>query len=614
MPSRFVHQMPFGAEIVGGDAVRFRLWAPSQSEMTLVLEGPHPSDYPMRAIGDGWFELTLSDAGPGSLYRYRLQGGLAVPDPASRFQPNDVHGPSQVIDPTVYAWNHPQWIGRPWEDTVLYELHVGCFSDEGSFDGVRRRLDHFTRLGITAIELMPIADFEGTRNWGYDGVLPFAPDSAYGAPDNLKRLVDEAHARELMVFLDVVYNHFGPSGNYLSQYAARFFTERHHTPWGPGINFEDQNSRAVRDFFVHNALYWLDEYRVDGLRFDAVHAILDDSDRHILNEIAAEVRRHVGPARHVHLVLENDDNVTRFLTRGVDRSPQFYDAQWNDDFHHAAHVIATGERAGYYRDYADDPVAAFGRALSEGFVYQGEPSAHRGGKARGEPSAHLPPTAFVSFLQNHDQIGNRACGERLTALADARAVRALQAILMLSPQIPFIFMGEEWGTRRPFLYFCDFHDDLADAVREGRRREFEHDPAFKDPVACQRIPDPNAVTTYERSRLDWNEADSDAGRNETAFVRALLDVRRCRIVPLLYEGIDAKARHTERQSGIVAVQWTFGDRRLDLIANLGRDEVNGLGWNLSGEPIFAIPAHICDGPRLERLPPWSVVFTIGAPQ
>jgi malto-oligosyltrehalose trehalohydrolase len=616
VPSRFEHQMPYGAQIVGGDAVRFRLWAPAQPEIIVILDGPRRSERAMQSLGDGWFELTVDDGSvvPGSLYRYKLPGGLEVPDPASRFQPSDVHGPSQVVDPTAYAWRHPHWTGRPWEETVLYELHVGCFSEEGSFDAVRRKLDHFSRLGITAIELMPIADFEGTRNWGYDGVLPFAPDSAYGAPDDLKRLIDEAHARELMVVLDVVYNHFGPSGNYLSHYATRFFTEHHHTPWGPGINYDDQDSRAVRDFFVHNALFWLDEYRMDGLRFDAVHAILDDSDRHILDEIATEVRSRVDPARHVHLVLENDDNAAHFLTPAADRSARLYDAQWNDDFHHAAHVIATGEHAGYYRDYAADPVAAFGRALAEGFVYQGEPSAYRGGKRRGESSAHLPPTAFVSFLQNHDQIGNRACGERLTALADPEIVRALQAILMLSPEIPLVFMGEEWGTRRPFLFFCDFQDELADAVRDGRRREFEHDPAFKDPAACARIPDPNALETFERSRLDWSEADGSVGREETAFLRTLLDVRRRRVVPLLREVVDAMARHTERPGGVVAVQWTLGGRRVDLIANLGREEARDLGWNLPGEPIFAIPADVCDGPRLDRLPPWSVVFTVGTLQ
>jgi maltooligosyltrehalose trehalohydrolase len=616
VPSRFVHQMPYGAQVVGGNAVRFRLWAPSQPEMTVVLDGARRSERPMQPMGDGWFELTVADgsAGPGTLYRYRLPGGLEIPDPASRFQPNDVHGPSQVVDPTAYAWRNADWTGRPWEDTVLYELHVGGFSEDGTFDGVRQRLDHFARLGITAIELMPIGEFEGTRNWGYDGVLPFAPDSAYGAPDDLKRLIDEAHARELMVFLDVVYNHFGPTGNYLSHYASRFFTERHHTPWGPGINFDDEDSRVVREFFIHNSLYWLDEYRIDGLRFDAVHAILDDSNGHILDELATEVRARIDHGRQVHLVLENDDNASRFLPRRADGRPRLYDAQWNDDFHHAAHVIATGENHGYYRDYAADPVAAFGRALAEGFVYQGEASEHRGGSRRGEPTTGLPPTAFVSFLQNHDQIGNRAYGERLTALADPRAVRALQAILMLSPQIPLIFMGEEWGTRRPFLFFCDFRDDLADSVREGRRREFAHNPAFKDPEARRSIPDPNAVETYLRSRLDWSGADTDAGRAEMTFLRTLLDVRSRRVVPLLHDTAKTSARHVERPNGVLSVRWNLGGRQLDLIANLGHAEADGLDWTLPGEPIFAIPGDICDGPRLERLPPWSVVFTVGTPQ
>jgi maltooligosyltrehalose trehalohydrolase len=614
VPSRFVHEMPYGTQILDDGAVRFRLWAPSQSAITVVVDGAQRSERPMRPAGDGWFELTVSDGsvGPGSLYRYRLADGLEVPDPASRFQPRDVHGPSQVIDPTGYAWKNAEWTGRPWEDTVFYELHVGCFSEDGNFDGVRRRLDHFTRLGFTAIELMPISDFEGARNWGYDGVLPFAPDSTYGAPDDLKRRIDEAHTRGLMIFLDVVYNHFGPSGNYLSHYASHFFTERHRTPWGPAINFDDRGNRHVREFFIHNALFWLDEYRVDGLRLDAVHTILDDSNRHILDELATEVRARVDDRRHVHLVLENDDNAARLLKRRRDGSPALFDAQWNDDFHHAAHVIATGERDGYYRDYADDPRAAFGRVLAEGFAYQGEPSSHRAGRRRGEPSAELPPTAFVSFLQNHDQIGNRAYGERLAALADPRAIRALQTILMLSPQIPLVFMGDEWGTRRPFLFFCDFGEDLADAVREGRRREFEHDPAFQG--SASEIPDPNALTTFLRSRLDWTEAESDAGREEMEFVRALLDVRHRRVVPLLRGVRNTAARRVERPGSILDVQWSLGGHRLELLANLGDGEIGGIGWELGGEPIFAVPGDVCDGPRLDRLPPWSVVFAVGSLQ
>ncbi|MGE5539713.1 MAG: malto-oligosyltrehalose trehalohydrolase [Gemmatimonas sp.] len=603
--------MPFGAELVGPNTVRFRIWAPSQSAMTLVVGDGARDQRAMEAVGDGWFELTLSEGvGAGTLYRYRLGNGTEVPDPASRFQPRDVHGPSQIVDPAAFAWRNGAWSGRRWEDTVLYELHVGCFSDEGTFDGVRRRLDHFARLGVSAIELMPLADFEGARNWGYDGVLPFAPDASYGPPDTLKRLIDEAHERELMVFLDVVYNHFGPTGNYLSQYAAQFFTERHHTPWGAAINFDDVGSRSVRDLFVHNALYWINEYRFDGLRFDAVHAILDDGNRHILDEIATEVRSRVDSGRHVHLVLENDDNVARFLDRTSGGRPRFYDAQWNDDFHHCAHVIATGEQEGYYADYATNPVASFGRVLTEGFAYQGEPSHHRGGRPRGEPSAHLPPTAFVSFLQNHDQIGNRAFGERLTTLAEPPCVRALQAIHMLAPEIPLLFMGEEWASRRPFLFFCDFADELADAVRDGRRREFERFPAFRDPAARDRIPDPNAASTFEESRLDWARLDSDEGRADVDFMRSLIDVRARRIAPLLNGAARPGTRHAVLPGGALAVEWPLAGRgTLHLVANLASAEAH-VDWRLPGEPIFAIPAGIGEGDRVRTMPPWSVLFAI----
>ena len=345
---------------------------------------------------------------------------------------------------------------------MIYQLHVGTFSEEGTFDGVRRRLGYLADLGVTAIQLMPIADFSGTRNWGYDGVLPFAPDRAYGSPEALKLLIDEAHGHGLQVFLDVVYNHFGPDGNYLHSYAPDMFRHDVPTPWGDAI---DYRKRVVRDFVVNNVLLWLEEYRVDGLRFDAVQAIVDDTEPHLLEEIAHSVRHRFGRHRYVHLVLENEENQASLLER-EDGTPTLYNAQWNDDFHHAAHVALTGEDEAYYKDYADAPVERLGKALAEGFVYQGENMPYRGSE-RGEPSAHLPPTAFVNFLQNHDQIGNRAFGDRLSDLAPAGAVEAMTCLLLLSPSIPMLFMGEEWGTKRPFRFFTDFHDELADAVREG---------------------------------------------------------------------------------------------------------------------------------------------------
>ncbi len=336
------------------------------------------------------------EAGIGSRYRFQIEDGLLVPDPASRLQPEGVHGVSVVTDPLAWHWRDGDWTGRPLREAVFYELHVGTFSAAGSYAGVRQRLDYLADLGVTAIELMPVAAFAGCRNWGYDGVLPFAPSSCYGSPDDLKQLVEAAHRKGMMVFLDVVYNHFGPEGNYLHLYASSFFTDRFDTPWGEAIRFSGPLCRWVRRFFIENALYWLEEFHFDGLRLDAVHAIFDDSQPDILEELATAVREGPGKGRQVHLVLENDGNEVRYLAREKGR-PSFYDAQWNDDAHHAMHVLISGETDGYYLDYAENPAARLGRCLAEGFAYQGEESAWRGGRRRGSPSAGLPPIAFVDF-------------------------------------------------------------------------------------------------------------------------------------------------------------------------------------------------------------------------
>ncbi len=474
--------MPFGAEVLAGGGVRFRFWAPGAKSVELALAGRF---IPIQGK-DGWFEHVEPQAGPGTQYRYRIDGELLVPDPASRFQPQDVDGPSAVVDPHAYKWNDHAWTGRPWNEAVIYELHVGTFTTKGTYAGAAEKLKHLVDIGVTAIELMPLADFAGKRGWGYDGVLPYAPDSAYGKPDDLKALIDAAHAAGLMVLLDVVYNHFGPKGNYLPRYAPQFFTEKHQTPWGAAIDFSNEN---VRKFFVHNVAYWLEEYRFDGLRFDAVHAIIDESPRHILDEICASV-----PAGK-HLVLENDANQARFL------GPGKYTAQWNDDSHHGYHVLATGESDGYYAAYTDKPAQHLARCLAEGFAYQGEVSPFSKEK-RGEPSAHLPPSCFVDFIQNHDQIGNRACGERIAQLSDERRLKALTAIQLLAPSPPLLFMGEEWGCRQPFLFFCDFEGELGEAVRKGRREEFSRFASFKGS-----IPDPLAEGTFRLCVLDWNKRD-----------------------------------------------------------------------------------------------------------
>ena len=543
----------FGASVLAGGGVGFRLWAPAATKVELVLGD---KSYPMTKGGDGWFERTEPGARAGSLYLYRIDGGQLVPDPASRFQPQDVDGPSEVIDPAAFAWRDGDWRGRAWEEAVIYELHVGTFTPQGTFRSVISRLEHLKDLGVTALELMPLADFGGRRNWGYDGVLPFAPDSAYGRPDDLKALVQAAHQAGLMVFLDVVYNHFGPKGNHLGLYAPQFFTDRYRTPWGSAINFDGPGSRWVREFFVQNALYWLDEYRFDGLRFDAVHAILDRSPQHVLDQILLEVREFSSSSkRQVHLVLENDANQTRFL------GPGKFVAQWNDDSHHGYHVLATGESDGYYAAYSDAPAKHLARCLAEGFAYQGEVSPFTN-QERGEPSRHLSPRAFVDFMQNHDQVGNRALGERLVCLSDQSVLKSLIAILLLAPSPPLIFMGEEWGCRQPFLFFCDFDGELGESVRRGRREEFKRFAAFQDPRERERIPDPLAEATFRQCVLRWDGMD----REWLAYYKGLLALRRTEVAarrpgPGAWRLLAGRA---------FEVKWpTGGEGALLLIANLG---------------------------------------------
>jgi maltooligosyltrehalose trehalohydrolase len=602
---RFAHAMPFGAEL-REDGVRFRLWAPAARRVDLLLRGGPAVD--MAAVGDGWFETTTDEAAAGTRYAYRIDGGRAVPDPASRAQPDDVHDPSAVIDPQGYRWRQGAWRGRPWYEAVVYELHVGTFSPEGSFDGVRARLDHLVDLGVTAIELMPIAAFPGRRNWGYDGVLPFAPDATCGTPDDLKRLVDAAHERGLMMILDVVYNHFGPEGNYLHLYAPQFFDDRVETPWGAAI---DYSRREVRDFAVHNALYWLQEYRFDGLRLDAVHAIVDDSDTHLLDELAERVRRDVGADRHVHLILENEHNDAHRLERSGDARPVAYTAQWNDDVHHACHVLATGERAGYYAGYAERPLEHLARCLSEGFAYQGEPYGPRGGEPRGTPSARLPPTAFVAFLQNHDQIGNRAFGERLTLLSEPRALEALSAIVLLAPHVPMLFMGEEWGAREPFSFFCDFHDELADAVHEGRRREFAHFPEFVSDEARAAIPDPNAEETFLRSRLDWERTGEGEHADALDRHRELLALRRREIVPLIERVRPGAARAELHGPGGLSLRWPLDDgSELWLRANLSAERCDRVPEGPTERLLYAHGDGVGAALGRGELPPWSVAWTV----
>jgi maltooligosyltrehalose trehalohydrolase len=549
-----MNERHFGATLTA-DGASFRLWAPAAKRVDLLLDKPHP----LRRGKDGWFSADIPGIRAGTRYKFRIDDDVDVPDPASAFQPDDVSGPSEVIDHRSYRWRAADWRGRPWQDTVLIESHVGTFTPQGTYRAMIDRLDHLVSTGITALELLPLADFAGARNWGYDGVLWYAPDSVYGRPDDLKALIDEAHLRGLMVFLDVVYNHFGPEGNYLGRYAPGFFTEA-QTPWGSAI---DYRLPQVRAFAIENALYWLGEYRFDGLRLDAVHTITELGEISMLHDLSAaagDLAAETG--RHIHLVLENDDNRASVLDAEQDLPHGKYRAQWNDDYHHAWHVLLTGESQGYYRDYQRSPLNDIARAMGSGFVYQGEASVHRNGQLRGESSGELAPTAFINFLQNHDQIGNRAFGDRLESIVGPEAIEAALAITLLAPAIPMLFMGEEWGSKAPFPFFCDFKGDLAEAVRKGRRQEY----AWAYAKYGDDVPDPLASSTFQSAVLDWKSRDM-AGQKRLALVRDLLSIRAREIVPRLAGARFGDAHAAD--NGLLTASWRLGDgAALKLTANL----------------------------------------------
>ncbi len=598
-----MHPMPFGAELHEGQG-RFRIWAPAQSSLTLVLEGRAPIR--MQPQGEGWYECSV-EARAGARYRFALSDGKLVADPASRYQPLDVEGPSELIDGREYRWLTPAWRGRPWEDAVLYELHLGAFTPDGSFRAAIEKLDHLASLGITAIELMPVADFPGQRNWGYDGVLPFAADATYGRPEDFKAFVDAAHVRGLMVLLDVVYNHFGPVGNHLGAYAPQFFTARHKTPWGDAINYDGPDSGPVREFMIHNALYWIEEYCLDGLRLDAVHAIMDSSPKHVVEELAERVRKLAATlGREVHLILENEANGAHFLERKGGDRPRWYTAQWNDDVHHCLHVAATGDTSGYYEDYPD-PRGMLGRGLTEGFVYQGEPSVHQDGRRRGEPSRHLPPAAFINFIQNHDQVGNRAFGERLTQLASPEAARALAAIYLLCPSTPMLFMGEEWGSSSAFTYFCDL-PQLATAIREGRRKEFAMFPEFASSEAREALPDPNDPATFERARLAWGELDDMTHSQRLEWYRRVLTLRR-EILQAVFRTRSTSSSFSREATGL-RVSWGFEhDVESTLVANLSNARLVQVP-RPEGRVIFAQGAMADEQTHMMEIDAWGVAWCL----
>ncbi|WP_419896706.1 malto-oligosyltrehalose trehalohydrolase [Roseomonas sp. USHLN139] len=580
----------FGAWPIPGGLCRFRLWAPGQPEVTLLRRDQPP--LPMQPLAEGWWQVE-AEAPAGTRYRFALGDGPNVPDPASQGQDGDVDGWSVVQDHGAYRWKHSDWRAHPWPQSVVYELHVGAL---GGFRGVMAELPRLAALGVNTIELMPVNDFAGSANWGYDGVLPYAPDETYGTPDELKALVDAAHGQGIAVMLDVVYNHFGPAGNYWHAITADFFRSDISTPWGDAIDFRHD---AVRDFFIQNAIFWLCEYRFDGLRLDAVHAITSET---FLTELSERVRAATA-GRPVYLVLENERNDAALLEKK-------FEAQWNDDAHHCLHVLLTGEEEAYYADYADAPAERLARALAEGFVYQGEESTNLG-HARGTPSGHLPASAFVNSLQTHDQVGNRAFGDRIFTLAPPDNVRAALLVLLLTPPVPMLFMGDEYAAERPFLFFTGFGSpELATAVREGRRKEFARFASFADPERRERIPDPNDPKTFAASSPQPGDREHPANAEAEAFCRFLLETRRRKLARHL-AGAQSLGAAALGEHGVRA-QWRLADGSvLSVAAQFGEESLPCP--HFPGEMIAASTPHAGEAARGGELPPRSALAWLQEP-
>jgi maltooligosyltrehalose trehalohydrolase len=534
--------------------VMFEVWAPGRQRVEVVLEGRRRL---AMAPGDrGWWRLDVPEAAGGARYRFSLDGGPPRPGPRSRWQPEGVDGPSAVVDHGSFTWTDQDWHGAGLPAAVLYELHVGTFSPEGTFDGVISRLGHLVDLGVNAIEMLPVAEASGTRGWGYDGADLWAPHHVYGGPEGLKRLVDACHGRGIAVVLDVVYNHLGPAGNYLSEYGP-YFTDNYKTPWGAAVNMDGKGSYGVRDFVVSNALMWMRDYHVDGLRLDAVHAIYDESALHILEELSTAVARLSGElGRELWVIAESDRNDPK-LCRSRQSNGYGVSAAWDDDFHHALHAVLTGEGTGYYVDFGR--VGQLAKAFSEAYVYDGEFSEFRQ-RRHGRPAPDLSGACFVCCLQNHDQVGNRAMGDRTSSLVGPDLLKVGAALLLLSPFVPMLFQGEEWGASTPFLYFTDHQDpELGAAVREGRRREH--------PVpAGAEVPDPQDLGTFLRSKLDWSEPDREPHRSLLEWHRQLILLRRSE--PDL-SGHDRKDLSTAFDE---EARWLVVNRgRFAIVANLAGD-------------------------------------------
>ncbi|RMH60108.1 MAG: malto-oligosyltrehalose trehalohydrolase [Bacteroidetes bacterium] len=508
-------RFPLGA-LPTDAGVLFRVWAPRAERVDVVLTETD-AVYPMDAIGRGYFERTVPGIGAGTRYKFRLDGDAVYPDPASRYQPEGVHGPSMVVDPSAYAWQDAGWTGRPLQELVFYELYVGTFSPEGTFAGVRERLPYLRDLGVTAVELMPVADFPGRWNWGYDHAALYAPSRAYGTPDDLRALVDEAHRLGMAVFLDVIYNHLGPDGAYAAAYGP-FFTSKHRTPWGDAINLDDEGSEGVRHFFLDNALHWLREYHVDGFRLDATHALFDDSPTHFLAELSAAVAAlDEGPRRW--LIAEDHRNLNT-LVRPRSEGGYGLDGVWVDDVHHLLRNMTAGDTEGYYADFRDATAAQLAKALNQGWYYDGQRSP-TSGRPRGTDATPVRHEQCVVFIQNHDQVGNRPLGDRLHHRIPLPVYRAASATILLAPELPLLFMGQEWAASTPFLFFSDHAPELGRLVTEGRKKEFDAFSGFQGDV-----PDPQDPATFERSRLRWEERAQPPHAGMHRLYRDLLRLRR----------------------------------------------------------------------------------------
>jgi maltooligosyltrehalose trehalohydrolase len=550
----------FGATAERG-ATSFRVWAPAARRVSLQLEsGRAAGGHRMSREADGTFVLRVRGATAGDLYRYRIDGSGPFPDPASRFQPFGVHGPSEIVDPAAFTWTDRSWRGIDAPATIVYELHVGTFTPEGTFAAAAARLPYLEDLGVTAIELMPIADFAGDRNWGYDGVCLFAPARCYGRPDDLRALVNAAHQHGLAVHIDLVYNHLGPDGAYMSAFTPLYFTPRHCSPWGDGVNLDGEGSFHVRRFIVENALHWIAEYHVDGLRLDATHALEDDSPVHIVAELVDAVREQ---APHVLVVAEDDRNLAAVVRSRVEGGWAL-DGVWADDFHHIMRRILAGDSEGYYAEFAAS-VEDLAATLGQGWYYVGQP-VRTSGRHRGSDPAGIPLHKFVICIQNHDQIGNRAFGERLPASCDPAAYRAASAVLLLAPETPLLFMGQEWAASTPFLFFTDHHTALGEQIVQGRRREFEKFSAFRDQARRELIPDPQAPHTFLASRLDWSQPPREPHAGTLRLYRRLLHLRRTSLVGQ-HEGQRA-FQCASLDADTLLLRHTAPDRELLLVARL----------------------------------------------